>query len=871
MTSRSPHRLAEVERLYHEARERDAATREAFLADACGGDTGLRADVEALLRFDTAAERFLTRPALEQSARTLAGSPAGALAGRQIHGYEIQSLLGSGGMGEVYLARDLRLGREVALKILQPVVAADPTYRRRFEDEARSASVINHPNIVTIYGVGEQGEIAYIAMERVHGRTLREIIASADLAVPAVLDLAVQLADALAVAHDNGIVHRDLKPDNVMVTPEGRLKVLDFGIAKRDGVVEPSRTMADHTMADAAAGLPDPTQAGTILGTLGYMSPEQAEGRRAGPQSDQFSFGTILYELLTGRRAFNRSSRAETLEAIRHAEPEPLQSLNANASPPLRRLVERCLTKDPAKRYARSRDLAAEVRDIRDGLSGGRLSRREIIRAGAAAGGVLIAAAGLGWWIWPRAPRVRSLAILPFENSAHNPDLDPLCDGLTGHLIRSLVLPTIRVMPQSLVSNFPRSGLEARAFGREIKADAVLTGAVTMRGDALTIWAALTEVESGNQIWSNSYTKAASDLQAAQQAIVTEIVRDGIRLQLSDADRERLTRRDTANAEAYEWYLKGTYLHEREDDLGEQGARACLQRAVALDPKFARAYAALAATYTASVINGYELPFEAWAASQKATRDALQHDPDLPDAHAQNAAYEFFYNWDWAGAEREWALAMRSRYAEIYPPIRVQRALQQWALGRTSEAVRLIGEVREADPLSPLFVGKEAHYLLQDGNLELSAKMYDRALRSVLDVDKEDYWYGLAEVRREHGDFDDAIMIRRRLDGGRGDDALDALLATAHGATGYQQIERQVARLDLDQLEKLAGSGAYVAPIRRARLHAMLGDADAAFRQLDEAFDIRDPGVVMIRADHAWGPLRADPRFVAAVARLHLP
>ena len=869
MGNGAPNRLPEVERIYHAARGRDSGEREALLARECGGDASLRADVESLLELDTAAERFLTRPALEQAAKTLAAAPSDALVGRQIHGYEIRSLLGAGGMGEVYLTRDLRLGRDVALKILSRSISADPSYRRRFEDEARSASVLNHPSIVTIYGVGEEGEISYIAMERVHGRTLREIIASVALAVPAVLDLAVQLADALAVAHDNGIVHRDLKPDNVMVTPEGLVKVLDFGIAKREDASEPDRTISDRTISDLMEANAARTQAGTILGTVGYMSPEQADGRRAGPQSDQFSFGAILYELLSGRRAFERPSRVETIDAIRHSEPEPLQSLNANVTTPLRRIVERCLSKDPEQRYARSRDLVSDLRDVRDAAGGGGLSRRQVMRIGAVAAGAIVAAGGAGWWMWPRAPRVRSLALLPFENTARDPDLDPLCDGLTDHLIRSLgVLPSIRVMPHSLVSNFPHSGLEPRAFGRQINADSVLTGAVTERGDELTISASLVEVESGKPLWSNSYTRAASDLQAAQDAIATEIVRDGIRLQLSDDDHDRLVRHATANAQAYELYLRGTYLHEREDDAGEQGARTCLQQAVALDPTFARAYAALAATYTAAVINGLESPSDAWPASQRATRDALKRDADLPDAHAQTAAFEFFYNWDWAAAERAWALAMRSRYAEIYPPIRVARALQQWALGRTSEAVRLIREVRALDPLSPMFVVKEANYLQQDGQLDAAAATYERALRSAPDLNEG--WYGLAEVRRAQGRFDEAIAIRRRIDAGA-DDVLNRLLATARGASGYQQIEAHVARLGLGALDARAAGGLYVAPIDRARLHAQLGDADAALRDLDTALAMHDPGVVMLKADRVWARLSAHPRFAAAVAAVGLP
>ncbi|MFI5178219.1 MAG: protein kinase [Vicinamibacterales bacterium] len=869
MAEAASNRWAEVERLYHAAREREAGVRAAFLADACAGDEALRAEVESLLKFDTAAGAFLTRPALEQAARALPQPGAGALAGRQIHGYDIRALLGAGGMGEVYLARDLRLGRDVALKILRRSVAASPAYLQRFEDEARSASILNHPNIVTIYGVGEDGDISYIAMERVNGRTLREVVASATLAIPAVLDLAVQLADALAVAHNNGIVHRDLKPDNVMVTPEGLLKVLDFGIAKREGVLDPESTVSGHTESTVVQ-----TQAGTILGTVGYMSPEQADGRRATAASDQFSFGAILYELLTGRRAFERASKAATLEAIRRYPPEPIESINANVTVPLRRLVARCLQKDPAARYPRTRDLAAELRDIRERVTGGGLSRRQVIWLGTAAAATLATAGGLGWWNWPRGPRVRSLALLPFENAGSDADVEHLCDGLTDNLILRIgVLPSIRVMTHSLVSNFKRTGLDARSFARTIGADSVLTGTVTERAGELTIAASLVEVASGKPLWSNSYTRQAADLQLVRDAITTAIVNDGIRLQLSNEDRDRLVRHPTDNADAYERFLKGSYLHEHQEPGDDVRARDLFTQAIALDPKFALAYAALAATYATAAINGWELPGNCWSLCHSNAREALDRDHELPDAYAASAQLEFFCNWAWAAADQQWSLAMRARSAEMFLPLRTGRALQQWALGRTADALRIIREVRALDPLSPMFVITEAHYLEHDGQLDEAAATYESVLRTVpdqADPMHQGAMAGLAETRRLQGRFDEAISLRRDLDSGR-DDLLDALLATARGADGYRRIEQQCARRDLDNLEQSAASGSYVAPIDRARLYALLGDTTQALRHLDDALEVRDPGVTFLKADTVWSALRAHPRFIAVVEKVGLP
>ena len=347
-------RWEEVERIYHEALEREAGQRAAFLKDACGSDDALKRDVSSLLEHEAAAGAFLEKPALENEAKRFLREPR--VGPRDIDGYEILSLVGEGGMGEVYRARDLTLGREVAIKVLARSAAGD---LRRFDEEARLASALNHPNIVTIYGVGEKPDFAYIAMELVRGRTLRALLAADRVTVKRALDLAVQLADALAAAHAIGIIHRDLKPENLMVTPEGLLKVLDFGIAKLQGPALPGA---------GAAGRGFQTEDGRILGTVGYMSPEQAAGKPASHASDQFALGTILYEMVTGERAWKRDTAAETLAAIIREDPPPIASASPGAPPALRWIVDRCLAKDPDERYASTRDLARDLATLRDHL-----------------------------------------------------------------------------------------------------------------------------------------------------------------------------------------------------------------------------------------------------------------------------------------------------------------------------------------------------------------------------------------------------------------------------------------------------------------------------------------------------------------------
>jgi Tol biopolymer transport system component/predicted Ser/Thr protein kinase len=354
----APDRWAEIERIYHEALEREPGERPAFLSEACGGDEALLQEVQSLLGYGEAAGAFLERPALEDEAQRIRHEPAPLLVERQIDEYRILSLLGEGGMGQVYRAKDLTLGREVAIKVLQRSAARDPEDLRRFEAEARLASVLNHPNIVTIYGVGEKDELAYIAMELVHGRTLRELLSGTPLSMKVCLDLAAQLADALSFAHAGGIIHRDLKPENIMVTPAGRLKVLDFGIAKLQGPGENGTQSGTAVL----------TEDGKILGTVGYMSPEQAAGKRAVPASDQFSLGTILYEMVTGRQAWKRNTAAETLTAIIREDPAPIASAAPDTPTAMRWIIDRCLTKDPEERYGSTRDLARDLAMLRDHL-----------------------------------------------------------------------------------------------------------------------------------------------------------------------------------------------------------------------------------------------------------------------------------------------------------------------------------------------------------------------------------------------------------------------------------------------------------------------------------------------------------------------
>ena len=429
-------------------------------------------------------------------------------------------------MGAVYRARDVKLGRAVALKVLSKAVAGDSDYLRRFQEEARLASSLNHPNIVTIYGLGEAGDVAYIAMELVHGRTLRKLLAEGAPPVRKVLNLAVQVADALAAAHAGGIIHRDLKPENVMVTAEERVKVLDFGLAKRH-----SGTIAGEHSSEGIETQTCLTAAGVILGTVGYMSPEQVAGRALKHASDQFSFGAILYELLSGCRAFQCATPVETLAAILHGQPAPIQTLNATVTAPLQQMVERCLAKNPEDRYPVTQDMAAQLQDIRDhweraGAPAGvmaaaapvsipdvrharRVTRRRVMWMGAVA--AASAVSGLtAWKLWPVGSEIRSLAVLPFENAAKDDDAEFLCDGLTDSLIRQIsALQSLTVKRGGV---FKGKSVDPQAAGRQLGVDAIVSGTVARRSGQLRMSAELVDVRTGAVLWSGKYDRDQADL-----------------------------------------------------------------------------------------------------------------------------------------------------------------------------------------------------------------------------------------------------------------------------------------------------------------------------------------------------------------------
>ena len=858
-------RWSRIEHLYHEALKLDASDRRTWLSTMCGADVSLRDEVEILLKYDSAAGGFLEGSALQLAARTLAGDKARRIEGRRIGGYDIGEHIGVGGMADVYRAKDARLGRAVALKIFDNVISAAAL--RRFEAEARAASLLNHPNIVTIYGLGEEDDIAYIAMELVEGSTLRERLSDTPFTLERTVGIAVQLADAIAAAHARGIVHRDLKPENVMISPEWRVKVLDFGIATLEHEVR----AASETGADGARG--KPAADGAQCGTAAYMAPEQVLGGPVGPAADQFAFGVIAYEMLAGHRPFAGNTRDETLQAIVHQAPAPIDSLGGKAEA-LASVIWRCLAKDPAKRYADSTELAAELRRIGDDLrvaaGGGGMTRRQMVSLSVA--GVVGATAGpVGFQLWSRQTAGRTLAVLPFANPKRDEMTEYLCDGITETLIRRLaVLPSVRIIARATAFTFKGSTIDPRAVGRQLEVDATLWGSVTRRSGRVLVSAELID-SSGRRLWGHEFDRPAGDVLAVQDAIVAAIISDGFHLELTADQRRRVLRALTADPWAYDLFLQGLHHFrlDTEDDYLE--ARALLTQATDRDRDFALAYVSLASTHSVMAIDGYAAPAETWPAAELHIQRAMAVDPDLPDAHAEAAIAACFYRWDVADASRHWKVAQNSPRGEMQSELLTAYALQEWASGRPAAALELARTARQIDPLSTQAAIREADLLAAVGRFPESVTIYDTLIRHA-PTDARAY-FGLAEVRASQRQFDAALSVRRKAHATIGDESLDPVFARARGEAGWDAVVRVHARRELDMLRLRQETGGFVSILDIGRLHSQLGDTTEALAHLEAAFDERAAGLVLLAVDPAWNSVRQEPRFVAAVRRvgIHQP
>jgi serine/threonine protein kinase/tetratricopeptide (TPR) repeat protein len=782
-------------------------------------------------------------------------------------------------MGEVYRGRDTRLGRDVALKVISPTRISDQRLRKRFEKEAKAASVLNHPSIVTIYDVGETDGMPWIAMEWVEGDTLRHALDSGPLHLRQAVQLARQIADGLAVAHAKGIVHRDLKPANVMITPDGRAKILDFGLARQTSGGGSDELLSEQETLESPSE--EVTREGTVLGTVGYMSPEQAAGRAVDFRSDQFSFGLIVYEMLSGRRAFDRQTPIETLAAVMRDDPTPLASLRPGLPPRLESVVTTCLAKRREDRFASTRELAAALEAVSAGSlapetptasEAGSTTRplrpaQPLARRALLIGVPLVlglAAAGIRHWAVPSA--IQSIAVLPFENASKNADDDYLGDGLTDTLIHQLSgLRSLRVMARATVFRYKGTPDPLRA-ARDLGVEAVLTGSVLRRVGQVSISAELVETKTGARLWGDRIDRPFADLVHVQDLLANGTA-SGLRLRLTPEEKLSLSRFGTDDSEAYDLVLHARQLFARDSEEDDQEARRLYVQAIEKDPRFVEAYLGLAGTYARAASYGWLRPAEAWRLGAEALQKAKEIDPHHPLVLSTLVTRSFLADWDWEAAERDYremANDPRILYGEQFRGM----AIYLWARGRPGEAAALVERSLRTDPGNLESRINLADFLAHAGRLDESIAQY----RAVIDTDPAyaSPYYGLSQALKLRGDAAGAIAALKKAYELDGEERGTAALANARTAEDLARAEATVTRARLADLEASARER-YVSPLELARLHAQLGERDQAFALLGEALAERSPSLVLLKADRAWDPIRDDSRFARLVATVGIP
>jgi eukaryotic-like serine/threonine-protein kinase len=893
-------RWQQINDLYHDALGLDANQQATFLSQACAGDAALRDEVESLIASHDQAGSFISEPALKVAARVLAEDRATSLVGRRFSHYRIESLLGVGGMGEVYLAEDTSLGRKVALKLLPEYFTRDAERLRRFEQEAHAASALNHPNILTIYEIGQVDGHHYMATEFIDGETLREHMAGTRMKLDESLDVATQVASALAAAHAAGIIHRDIKPENIMVRRDRIVKVLDFGLAKlasKESAVDPQ----------TATGSAVKTNPGMVMGTVQYMSPEQARGKDVDARTDIWSLGVLLYEMVAGRAPFQGETPSHVV-SVMESEPEALAHY-AEMPAELERIVTKALRRNRDNRYQTANDLASDLICLKQELEvDARLKQSfETERFGSAsrfAGGtantlsvrahptssaeyvineirrhkrvvlpVLVALAAVtamaAYFAYARYARrdaggsragtIRSIAVLPFENETNDANSEYLSDGISESLINSLSqLPGIKVSARNSSFKYKGKNADPQEVARALGVEAIMSGRVTQRNDNLLISVELVDARDRTQVWGEQYNRKATDLLAVQSEISSEIARK-LRLRLTAGEQQQLAKRETVNLQAYELLLKGRFSWSKAGTENRKAALEYYRQASVADPAYALAYAELAVCYS-SLINRNELePKEFTSQAEAAARKALELDESLAEAHVAMANLKI-YAWDWAVAEREIKRAL-----ELNPnlvPAHNTYALYLRIHGRREEAVAEFNRARELDPLSQsanwsVMVGL-AIFRQNDQALEVAKRMLELDKSNPnLHLSVGEFYARLGRYREAIAAYQEAIKL-----GESGPDA-QILLGAAYAKGG----ERDKARAILKRFET---GKEYVSPVGLAILHFALGEREQGFASLEAAYAAHDQQLIWLRGEWEFDVLHDDPRFEDLVRRVGL-
>jgi len=867
----TPERWRQIDELYHLALELDANRQVTFLNQACAADAELRDEVESLIVSHDQAGTFISEPALKVAARVLAEDRATSRVGRTFSHYRIESLLGVGGMGEVYLAEDTRLDRKVAVKFLNEEFSHESNLNRLIQ-EAKAASALNHPNILVIHEIGVSEDANYIVSEFIEGKTLRELLSESPMKLSEVLDISIQVASALSTAHEAHLVHRDIKPENIMIRPDGYLKILDFGLAK----LIPPENRSILGLEDETARH-NQTAQGMILGTVSYMSPEQAKGERVDERSDIFSLGAMMHEMLAGRTPFAGDSNPETFANLINAEPQPLSRFAASLPDELQRIIYKMLRKHREERYQTMKELLADLKDLKESLANKQNADarhgfpQKVERTKPLAAFVLVAllfgAIGLGYFFYARktpsgADGKTSIAVLPLK-PINTDKRDPLYEiGIADSLILKLgSMKGFIVRPLSATRKYAGIDQDPIAAGQEQKVNYVLASNYQLAGGKIRITAQLFNVANGQiEETYKSAEKDAANVFAMQDAIASE-VGNVLSARFATTSSGRTARRGTTNEEAYRLYLQGMYLIGKRSPADAQKGIEALGQAVRLDPKYARAWAGKAQAHLADFSGSPQAQYQK---SMEAVNKALALDENLADARSVLCLNKNSYEWDFDGAKRECERAIELDPNSSLAHLNYSRYLN--GQGRFDAA---IAEAKTAIDLEPTSLANQRQY----GMCLYYGRRYPEAATQFKRMEAMDKGFGapynwLVVTSEMQGNYPEAFewLMKMKTFYKDPEEEIQAYQA-AWQTSGWPGVLRERARRGDDGNFRPSRAGLY---FQRAIEQAKVGNKDQAFEYLEQSYQTREFWMMLLKVEPGLDSLHHDPRFDGLVSRVGL-